>query len=373
MQTIFSILYFDSPFYFIMKSILSYNLFDNTVQSYLIVLSVILFTLIIKKMISKYCAGLLYRMIGKAGRVITKQSFFNLVVQPLELFILLFIAFVASDKLNFPSAFEFKLFKYTSREIIDSITSGLLVIVFIWLCIRLIDFTAMVIEEKASGLTDASHNQLIVFFKDFFKVILVIIGVLLVMHFSFNRNIGNLLTGLSIVGAAIALATRESLENLIASFIIFFDKPFTTGDTVKVLQFTGTVEKIGLRSTRIRTENKTYITVPNKQMVDSVVDNISLRTQRKAELKLEIDIASTAIQLNQLLAAIKQILKQNKNIIIYQAHLTETGKQVHIITVEFFTTVEQSLDDFNNLKEEVNIDVIKVVEQIGVKFALNSA
>ena len=96
------------------------------------------------------------------------------------------------------------------------------------------------------------------------------------------------------MGAAIALATRESLENLIASFIIFFDKPFATGDTVKVLQFTGTVEKIGLRSTRIRTESKTYITVPNKQMVDSVVDNISLRTQRKAEIKLEMEVQNSA-------------------------------------------------------------------------------
>ena len=50
--------------------------------------------------------------------------------------------------------------------------------------------------------------------------------------------------------------------------------------------FTGTVEKIGLRSTRIRTENKTYISVPNKQMVDSIIDNISLRTQRKGGIKI---------------------------------------------------------------------------------------
>ena len=352
---------------------MKYRFWDNTIESYLIVISVILFTLIIKKLISKYCAGLLYKMIGKAGKSITKQSFFNLVVQPLELFILFFIAFVSIDKLNFPSALEFKIFKYTSREIVDSLTSGLLVIIFIWLCVRLIDFTAMVIEEKASVTRDASDNQLIVFFKDFFKVILVIIGVLLVLHFSFHRNIGNLLTGLSIVGAAIALATRESLENLIASFIIFFDKPFTTGDTVKVLQFTGTVEKIGLRSTRIRTENKTYITVPNKQMVDSVVDNISLRTQRKAEIRLEIDIATPSNQLMLLVGSIKKNLKDKVAIETYQVHLAETGKQAHIITVDFFTSVEQSLNDFNDFKEEVNLSIIKLTEDLQIKFATNEA
>ncbi|HCT22466.1 MAG TPA: mechanosensitive ion channel protein MscS, partial [Chitinophagaceae bacterium] len=93
--------------------------------------------------------------------------------------------------------------------------------------------------------SDQTDNQLIVFFKDFLKVLIVLNGILLILHFVFHKDIGNLLTGLSIVGAAIALATRESLENLIASFIIFFDKPFVTGDLVKVQGFTGTIEKIG--------------------------------------------------------------------------------------------------------------------------------
>jgi len=351
-----------------MNSFLNYTFFDNTIKSYLIVLGVILVTLIIKKLISKYCAGLLYRMIGKAGRIITKQSFFNLVVQPLELFVLLFITFVSIDKLNFPSAFEFKLFKYTSREIIDSLTSGLLVIVFIWLCLRLIDFTALVLEQKADVSKDFNDSQLIVFFKDFFKVIVVIIGVLLVLHFSFHRNIGNLLTGLSIVGAAIALATRESLENLIASFIIFFDKPFATGDTVKVLQFTGTVEKIGLRSTRIRTESKTYITVPNKQMVDSVVDNISLRTQRKAEIRLEMNLKTTATELASLITAIKQQLSLKEMINSYQIHLLETGKMAHIISVDFFSSANNTIDSFSDLKEQINFEIIKLVEKQGLSF-----
>ena len=248
----------------------------------------------------------------------------------------------------------------------------MLVVSFIWLCVRLIDFTAMILEEKSNFSQDVADSQLIVFFKDFFKVILVIVGVLLVLHFSFHRNIGNLLTGLSIVGAAIALATRESLENLIASFIIFFDKPFATGDVVKVHQFTGTVEKIGLRSTRIRTESKTYITVPNKQMVDSVVDNVSLRTQRKVEIKLEMDIENTATKLNELIVAIKQNL-QNKPIIeTPHVHLIETGKQAHIIGVDFFTPITQSLDEFSDLKESVNLNIIKIVEAMQMKFAVNT-
>lgn len=352
-----------------MNEILNHRFLDNTIRNYLIVLAIVVFTLIIKKLVSKYCAGILYNLVGKAGKTITKQAFLDLVLQPLDLFILLFVAFVCFDKLNFPTDLDFKIFKVTSRAIVDSITSGVLVIVFIWLCLRLIDFSALIIEQKANIAKDASDSQLIVFFKDFFKVIIVIIGILLVLHFSFHKNISNLLTGLSIVGAAIALATRESLENLIASFIIFFDKPFTTGDIVKVLQFTGTVEKIGLRSTRIRTENKTYITVPNRQMVDSVVDNISLRTKRKTEIKLELDIHTTVSQIAQYTAGLKKMLSEKNQLESFQVHLTDTGKQAHIIDVEITVDVSISQDAFVNLKEEINYAVIDIAEKSKINFA----
>ena len=181
-----------------------------------------------------------------------------------------------------------------SKELLHSIGSLVLIVSFIWFFCECIDFISIILHIKANRTHDSTDNQLIVFFKDFFKVILCIIGLLMILKFTFGYKIGNLLTGLSLVGAAIALALRESLENLIASFIIFFDKPFSMGDSVKVHNFTGTVEKIGLRSTRIRTEQKTFITVPNKQMVDSILDNLSQRTQRKGELRLEVGLLTSS-------------------------------------------------------------------------------
>ncbi len=79
----------------------------------------------------------------------------------------------------------------------------------------------------------------------------------------------DLLTGLGIVGVALALSARESLENLIASFIIFFDKPFVIGDVLKVQNVTGTVERIGFRSTRLRTTEKTYVRRRTPQYADA--------------------------------------------------------------------------------------------------------
>jgi len=351
-----------------MEKFLQQKVLDNTIESYLYVLGTILLILLIKRLISKYLAKLLYKMVAKAAKNIARQSFLDLVVQPLDVFLVLIISIIVLDKLTFPTVLNFTIYHVTFRQLIDSIAAATLVIVFIWLCLRVIEFIAMILEEKANLTKDQTDNQLIVFFKDFFKVIMVIIGILLILRFSFNKNIGNLLTGLSIVGAAIALATRESMENLIASFIIFFDKPFITGDLVKVNNFTGTIEKIGLRSTRIRTTDKTYISVPNKQMVDTIVDNITLRTQRKGELRLEISLSATAEQLTTLIPAIKASLQKPgiENTIVY---LMDTGKNAHIIAIDYFTSMEQTIEEFNALRESVNLNLIALLEKSGIELA----
>jgi len=352
-----------------MKEVLQYKFLDNTVQAYLYVLGTVLLVLFIKRLISKYIAGQLLGMISKQKKAPKKEAFLSLVVRPIESFLIAFISITALDRLDFPESFKFKVFHITTEYIANAIGVIIIVIVFIRLCIRIIEFIAQILEEKANFSKDKSENQLIVFFKDFFKVILIIIGFLLILSLAFNKDISNLLTGLSIVGAAIALATKESLENLIASFIIFFDKPFIMGDLVKVQNFTGVIEKIGLRSTRIRTENKTYISVPNKQMVDSIVDNVTLRTERKVELRLELGLSTSAAQLKQLIPAIKKLLEYKLDIVNSYVFLMDTGKNAHIIAVDYFTVMPQNIDAFIALREEINLSIIEILEAANIDLA----
>jgi MscS family membrane protein len=223
------------------------------------------------------------------------------------------------------------------------------------------------LERKANQTSDFRDNQLIVFFRDFFKVIIGIIGILMILHFAFNFDVGSFLTGLSIVGAAVALSLRESLENLIASFVIFFDKPFTAGDVVKVQGITGTVEKIGLRSTRIRTEQKTYVTVPNKQMVDSILDNVSLRTQYKGELRLEIDLNTSSQKIQELLAGIKNIFKR-KEIENSSVLMNAITGHAFLVNGDYFTG-HLTDKEFNAVKESVNISVLQLLESLEIEIA----
>ena len=238
------------------------------------------------------------------------------------------------------------------------------------LCVKVVQFATMILEEKANTTADQTDNQLIIFFKDFFRVILNIIAALLILRFVFGYDISKLITGLSIVGAAVALATKESLENLIASFIIFIDRPFSVGDVVKVQAFTGTVEKIGLRSTRIRTEQKTYITVPNKQMVDSILDNVSLRTQRRADISIEISLSTPSSEIKKIIPLIKKIL-QKESIEDSTVLFSSTGKNAHIITIEFYCGMEQSITEFNAVREQVNLEIAELLEKNNIELSGN--
>jgi MscS family membrane protein len=341
--------------------------FDNPVKHYLIIAGVIVVVIVLKRFISVYLAGLLFKLVNKIWKGVDKKSFINLLIQPLGFFLLILISIISLHKLNFPGGLNAEVYRYSLKEIIHTAATLILIISFIWLLLRIIDFVATILEKKANLTPDQSDNQLVVFFRDFFKVFISIIGLLMILNYAFGLNVGSMITGLSIVGAGIALALRESLENLIASFIIFFDKPFTAGDLVKVNNMTGTVEKIGLRSTRIRSDQKTLVSVPNKQMVDSVLDNLSLRTQRKGELKLEIGLTTSSSDIESLITGIKNILRK-KEVEEFHVLLNDITGQAFIISADYFTPAF-TFDEFNVLKQEINLQTLKLMEQLKIKIA----
>lgn len=352
-----------------MQSLLQNVFFDNTVQDYLILFLAIILVLLFRRYLSRYIASFIFRLLRKASWNLEKEVFVNLLRGPIHVFLLLLVIFLALSKLNYPSALAFRIYQIPFRQIVDSIANTILIIAFIWLLLRLIDFTAIILEQKATITPGLQDNQLVVFFKDFFKVIIIFIGFLLLIRFTFHKDIAALLAGFGIIGAALALSARESLENLIASFIIFFDKPFSHGDLVKVQNVLGTVERIGLRSTRIRTDQKTFVTVPNKQMVDSILDNWTLRTQRRGFLLLELSSGASYDSVLQLINRIEQFISANEYIQSYSVLLTDISKNSFVVQVEFFTG-DIALEIFNDVRQEVNLHIIRFMEEMKIRLAL---
>ena len=350
-----------------MQEILSRTFLDNSFRDYLMVFGFILSVLILRKVASKKITRLIFFAFRKMGRKINEKEFFDLVLAPLENFIFFSATYVALNSLNFPREFGFKIMKVKSDVLLDRIASGVLIYFFFHTLLRVTDYLAIVMEKKAKTTADYSDDQLIIFFREFLKVILIIVCILVMIRYVFNQDITKLLAGLSIVGAAIALAAKESIENLIASFIIFFDRPLTVGDFLKIQQVSGTVEKIGLRSTRVRTVDGTYITIPNKQMVDSVVDNFSLRNRCRFELALALDPRATVDQLRQVVKEMGEKLDYPE-LAAKTILLSEIRIDAYIITIECITGVI-NVSDLNMLKQNINLHVLELLEKNGIAVA----
>jgi len=341
---------------------------DNTLRSYFAVAIAILAALLLKRIISKLATSLLFKLFKQKAGKLDRLRFDNLIVAPVERILVVLISIFSIDRLNFPQALMFTIHKVTSQDIVEGFASAIIIICFVSLIIRFMDFVVLLIKYKAGSADTPGEYQLLFFFKDFIRVILIIFGFVFILKFSFRLDIGNLLTGLSIVGAALALSAKESLENLIASFIIFFDKPFGTGDLVKVNNITGTVERIGLRSTRVRTEEKSLVTVPNKQMVDSILDNWSMRNLIRSEIKILLSPHTPSGDLEKVIAEIKEILTSKKAIVnSYSVFLQEINIDSAVIMVIYFTNFPTPADDLNKLKQEINIEIKKMQEKNEIK------
>ncbi len=267
----------------------------------------------------------------------------------------------AIDKLKFPGVLEFEVFEVPFKSVVHGFAKTILIVVFIWLLLRTIDFISLLLKEKARVAGGVKEHQIVVFFRDFLKVIIAIIGVLMVLGMGFGFEVSKFWTGLGLAGAALALSLKESIENLIASFIIFFDKPFLAGDAVKVNNISGTVERIGLRSTRIRTDVKTYVTIPNKQMVDSIVDNLTLRTYRKAEIRMQFESSTTADTINSFVEDCRIMLLDNPVISDATVYLTDISGTSFQINIDYFTS-PIPLAEFNEIKQKLNLEILGLLE-----------
>lgn len=173
--------------------------FDNTIRSYAIVLIIILAAFFLKRIISKYASALLLRSVKKHPGKLAKVKFDEIIIEPLERILFVLIAIFSIDRLNFPKALMFSYHRVSSQHIFESLASAIIIICFVNLIIRFMDFLVLIIKDKTGDTNTPGEYQLLFFFKDLIRVIIIIIGILFIIKFSLKFNISNLFTGLSIV------------------------------------------------------------------------------------------------------------------------------------------------------------------------------
>ncbi|MFN5705536.1 MAG: mechanosensitive ion channel family protein, partial [bacterium] len=282
------------------------------------------------------------------------------------------IIYIAINHLSYPLkeiVFSRKNSSVEFIDIIDKLFLFFVIISFNWIVLRIIDFIALVLAYKASLTESKTDDQLVPFVRELFKILAIIVGVFVVLGMVFEINVLTLITGLGIGGIAIALAAKDSLENLFGSFTIFLDKPFVVGDLVKVDGIEGTIEKVGFRSTQIRSMDKSIITVPNKKMIDNALENLTLRNFRRIKFTLSLTYETTPQQIKSITDDINNLINNHPNIKEESIAIFEEfgDYSLNLMVLYFIEMMEYY--PYLKIKEELNYEITQIIYKHGSSFA----
>jgi MscS family membrane protein len=193
----------------------------------------------------------------------------------------------------------------------------------------------------------------------------------LILFYTAGVNLTAVLAGVGIGGIAIALAAQKSLENIFGAVMIVSDRAIRVGDFCRAGEFTGTVEDIGLRSTRIRTLERTVVSVPNGQLITMSLENFSLRDKFLFHHRIHLGYETSADQLRGCLAEIRTMLRVHPKMDPETARVSLTAFRDSSIEIEVFAHIPAtSNEDFLTAQEELLMQIMDIVRANGAKFAL---
>jgi MscS family membrane protein len=203
----------------------------------------------------------------------------------------------------------------------------------------------------------------------FSKGLAIVIGAAVILY-SAGINLTAVLTGLGVGGIAIAFAAQKTLENLFGGIMIASDQPIRVGDFCKAGEYTGTVESIGLRSTRIRTIDRSVVSVPNGQLSVMSLENFALRDKIKFQHVLTLRSQTSGAQLRHVLTEIRGVLTGHPKIQEGSARVRLVAVKNAGFEIELFAyVIASSWEAFLEVQEELLAGVIDIVEASGSAFA----
>ena len=203
------------------------------------------------------------------------------------------------------------------------------------------------------------------------KVLLWILVALTALKTVFGIEITALITGLGVGGIAVALAVQNILADLLAALAIVFDKPFDVGDTIGVDQLTGTVEHIGLKTTRIRSVNGEQVIVGNGDLLKSRLRNFKRMEHRRVLFNLDVTFDTPVDTLRRLPKIVEEIVKAQKTVRFERSHLSSFGESaIRIETVYYVLSPDYAL--MMDTQQAVYLEVLRRFAAEDVRFAFPS-
>lgn len=347
--------------------------FDHHLREYLLFAGILILGVVLRKVLSRLITSLLYGAFKKRFISVGVEQFTNLLFKPCSFLIVVVTIYIAFKQLHIPTQWKISLDDSKEAVLVSMLVfKTALVYGFAWLAVRSIEYFGLVLAVRASKTESKTDDMMIPFIKESLKIIVVILAIFFLLGTVFDLNIAALLGGAGIAGLAIALAAQETLGNLLGSFTIFLDKPFVVGDMIKVGTTQGRVENIGFRSTRIRTLERSYVTIPNKKMVDAELDNLTERLLYRTRMLVGFRYDSKAAALKGFIEDTKAYLKSKPDVddglAVHLHDMTDSTLQVVVL---FFVKTNE-WDVMIAVKEDLIYKMMEIAEAHHLQFAFPS-
>lgn len=328
---------------------------NNTVENYLWVLGGIIAAWILMMVIKGPFIKLLCR-IAKLSRT----SYDDAIVSGIEKFILPYLFVIAVYSLLNILNLHPRLEK--GFNILLAIISTYYIVRFVIHAMhKSVVFYMEYKGEPAHRITQITGVLLI------FKAVIWIIGILLLIE-NLGYSVTSVVTGLGIGGIAIALAAQNILGDLFSYFVIFFDKPFEVGDSINVNDKGGTVEKIGIKTTHIRTLAGEQLVMPNAELVKSPIQNFKRQNERRVSFRVSVWRNTSMDFLKEFPETLKQLVLQHQQTRFDRAHLAAiTDNSFDFELVYFITTPDYGL--FMNTQQDIYLSLIDILRKNDIQFS----
>ncbi len=339
---------------------------DIDLGSFLLAVFIFIFVLLLRTLFARVVLKKLKNM-AVSSETMLDDKILAALEAPLK-FVFIIIGFdLATIVLSFPSEIDAILTPFIRTFLIFSI---------FWAIHRCVEPFSFFIDK----LTSAFGAELTLALKEFFikglKIFIALIGLTAILN-EWGVNVIGLLASLSLAGAAVALAAKETLTNVFSTLTIILDKMFKPGDWIQTPDVEGVVEEIGSRATKIRTFSKGLITVPNGTLVNSAVTNWSEMTNRRVKMRICLEYRTSREQIDNILRRLKDYLQNNADIeldsskVATLVYLVEFNSSSIDILLYYFTKTT-NWQEWMAIREANMLEFMKIVEDEGAAFALPS-
>lgn len=332
--------------------------FGNPLLDYVLALGSILVAFVVYFLVLKLAESRWLKRATESQQALY-ASILKLSKTPLKLVLATGVVFVTTQIFDFSQE---------ARAFLESLLLGLVAVSVGYVLMKLIDVLFAYLQAKSAETETRLDDQLYPILGKAAKAFVVLVTALLIVQ-NWGYDISALLAGLGIGGLAVALAAQDTVSNLFGAFTIFVDRPFHIGDAVNLEGYSGTIENIGLRSTRLRTFEGTCVTLPNSMMTKAKIENLSNRTARRNLFTIGLTYDTPQDKLEQAIAILKEVLERHPGTQQSRVYFGSYGESALNIEVQLWSKHFGDFDAYVQSLEELNLQIKQRFEAAGIEMA----